>query len=185
MVIDTLALLMFALALLTVPLNWLLASLVAAGVHELCHYTALRLLGGGSRGFFIRPGGAVLSVTGLTPGRELLCALAGPLGGVLLLILYRHFPRVAICAGLQSAFNLLPIYPLDGGRACHCLLCLLIGEEAAGKWQRFTEITLCCLLLLIVISLKLGIVPILIGTLVILRALSRKIPCKLRHPGVQ
>jgi len=62
MVIETSALLLLALLLLTVPINWLLAFFVAAAVHELFHYLALRLLGGQTRGFTIRPGGAVLSV---------------------------------------------------------------------------------------------------------------------------
>jgi len=185
MVIETSALLLLALLLLTVPINWLLAFFVAAAVHELFHYLALRLLGGQTRGFTIRPGGAVLSVAGLTPGKELLCALAGPLGGLLLLMLYRYFPRVAICAALQSVFNLLPILPLDGGRAWSCVLTLVFGEEAAAKWQRVTEITFCCLLVVACVALKTGIAAVLITILVILRALSRKIPCKLRLPGVQ
>ena len=139
MVIDTLALLLLALGLLTVPLNWLLSALAAAVVHELCHYLALRLLGGESRGFAIRPGGAVLSVAGLTPGAELLCALAGPLGALLLLPLYRLFPRAAICAAFQSAFNLLPIRPLDGGRVLRGILFRLMGPDRGERICRLAD----------------------------------------------
>ena len=54
--------------------------------------------------------------------RELLAVLAGPAGSLLLLSLYRVLPRVAVCAAVQGFYNLLPIEPLDGGRALR--LCL-------------------------------------------------------------
>ena len=61
----------------------------------------------------------------MSPGRELICILAGPAASLLLLCLARIFPRVAICGLIQGCYNLLPIAPLDGGRALHCLLSLL------------------------------------------------------------
>lgn len=185
MVIETSALLLLALGLLTVPLNWLAAFLVAAVVHELFHILALRLLGGRADSLRVGAGGAVLRVEGLSPGREVLCALAGPLGSLSLLPLCPRFPRLALCALVQAAFNLLPIRPLDGGRAVCCALALLIGEEAALRWCFVLEILVCCGLLAAVIRLRLGIFPVFLTAGLILKALSRKIPCKLRLPGVQ
>ena len=79
-------------------------------------------------------GGAVMDASPMSTVRELFCVLAGPIGGMLLSLFFRWIPRVAICAVFQSAFNLLPIYPLDGGRAVGCILELLPDKyRAAGE----------------------------------------------------
>ena len=103
--------------LMLLPLQWCLAMLLAALFHELCHVLAVRLLGGEFRSMHIRFGGAVIETGALTPGRALLCCLAGPLGGMCLVLLAGFIPRIAVCALVQTCFNLLPICPLDGGRA--------------------------------------------------------------------
>lgn len=61
----------------------------------------------------------------MSPGRELLCVLAGPAVSFSLLALARFFPRIAICGLVQGIYNLLPIYPLDGGKALRCMVSLL------------------------------------------------------------
>ena len=125
MKIDGAACILGALAILILPLNWVLAGIIAAGFHELCHCLTVKAMGGRVWEFRIGVGGAVMETSPISTGRELLCVLAGPLGGIFLMLFYRWIPRVAISAGLQSAFNLLPIYPLDGGRALGCMIELL------------------------------------------------------------
>ena len=115
--VDVSACLMGAFLLLTLPLNWLLSALAAAAFHELCHGAAILLLGGRIWGVRIGSGGAVMETEPLSSGKELVCALAGPAGSLLLVLTFRIFPRVAVCALVQGAFNLLPVFPLDGGRA--------------------------------------------------------------------
>ena len=135
------------------PGFWLLAAVVwviepgllvptalAAGCHELGHCAALKLLGNG-------PGRLRLSALGaeLTPRRplsyacQLPAALAGPavsLGAALLAARWGFF----LFAGLSLAlglFNLLPIDPLDGGRAMQSLCALALPaplDRSVPKW---------------------------------------------------
>ena len=109
-----------SLLLLVLPLQWVVAAAVAAGVHELCHGCAICLCGGRIHSLTLGSNGAAMDIEPLSVGRELICALAGPIGGLCLLLLARWIPRVALCAAVQSLYNLLPVYPLDGGRALRC-----------------------------------------------------------------
>ena len=112
----------------------------------------------------------------------MLCSLAGPIGALLLLCIVRWFPRLALCAALQSAFNLLPIGGLDGGHALRCCLELLLPPSTAAAACRTTERVI---LLLIgglgfygTFILKLGLLPILAAGILILKGTGGKIPCK-------
>ncbi len=134
MKVDGAACVLAALSILLLPLNWIFAGLIAAGFHELCHCIAVWIVGGRVWEFRICAGGAVMDASPMSTVRELFCVLAGPIGGILLSLFFRWIPRVAICAVFQSAFNLLPIYPLDGGRAVGCMVELLPDKyRAAGK----------------------------------------------------
>lgn len=125
-----------AFLLLTVPLRWLLAAWTAAFFHELCHIAAVRACGGSVLGIRVGAGGAVLDTSSMTAGREMFCALAGPFGSFLLLLLLWRIPKLAICGCIQGFYNLLPLYPLDGGRAFRCVF-LLSGE----KGKRIIKVT--------------------------------------------
>ena len=173
-----------ALYVLIIPADWLLAAFLAAAVHEVCHLTAVGILGGTCRGIAIGCGGAVIDLAPMEPEKELLCALAGPMGSLLLLVLCHVFPQIAICGLVQGLYNLLPVYPLDGGRALRCFLTLLRvsnGDRIEGV-IRNGVLTLGFLVLV----LLLGPVPgVLILGIPVFKWCARKIPCKRRQIKVQ
>lgn len=112
---------LMALLLLTLPLRWVLACFLAAMVHELGHALAVLLCGGRITGVMLSFRGARMDAAPLPVGAELVCVLAGPAASLLLLLLVRPFPRLALCGAVQGAYNLLPLGSLDGARAVACL----------------------------------------------------------------
>ena len=111
------ACLWWALLLLCLPLKWLLACAAAAATHEMGHAVAVFLTGGNIRSVRIGMAGAIIKGDCSTYGREIVCSLAGPLCSLHCLIWLRVFPWFAFCGLIQGIYNLLPLYPLDGGRA--------------------------------------------------------------------
>jgi stage IV sporulation protein FB len=125
--------------------GWLLLAevLSAAALHELGHWLVLRLLG--ARTIRLRLGvlGAVLETDSqrLSYGKELAAVLAGPGTNLLCALALTAFgPGLAEAAGVHlvlGAFNLLPVRPLDGGRALYLLTSWLLGPsvgERAARW---------------------------------------------------
>lgn len=175
----TFCLLELVLMLFLLPLRWLLAAMVAAFIHELGHYTAVRLLGGSIYGIKFGISGAVMEASDLPKWAELVCVIAGPLAGLLLGLTYPCFPVTAICAVAQSIYNLLPIYPLDGGRILRSAVLLLGGTEyCCVVIQRFTFVVL--LFLCIYIRYLYGISLFLFPGAILLR----NIPCKQRRDWI-
>ena len=171
-----------ALLLLVLPLRWLIAAVFAALFHEFCHYAALRFCHGRINGFCIGSSGAVLDALPLTAGKELFCLLAGPLGGLLLLLCARWIPRVAVCAACQSVYNLLPISTLDGGRALRCGVRLALPPDRADRICRCVERI--CLWGLVILGgyasvvLRLGFLPLMAVLLLMIRLYGVKTSCK-------
>lgn len=166
-----------ALTLLILPLEWILAALTAAVFHECCHIAALYLFHVRIFGISVGSGGTRIETEPMGRWQELCCAVAGPLGSLLLLILIRRCPMVSICALIQGLYNLLPIYPLDGGRVVRCLS----GEKTANTIGFWTMLLLSLLGVYVTIRLKLGI-----GAMILLLLLvRRKIPCKDGPQAVQ
>lgn len=115
--IDGRAYIMLVLYLLLMPFQWVAAMILAGTVHEMGHCIALYLLGEPILHIGIGPFGAKIETMPMNEGKTLLCALAGPLSGLILCLFWRWIPKTAFLALAQSIFNLLPVYPMDGGRA--------------------------------------------------------------------
>lgn len=113
----------------------------AAAVHELGHWAVLRGLGGRVTGFRLSVLGAVLETDSgrLSYGGELAAVLAGPAANLLwaLALTALGGRPAAVGANLVlCAFNLLPIRPLDGGRAAYLLASWLAGPDAGEQAAR-------------------------------------------------
>ena len=95
----------------------------AAAVHELGHLLCLRLCRVPVLRLRLSAAGAELETGPMPPRRALLCAAAGPganlLAGAALL---RCAPRFSLLCWMLAGFNLLPVWPLDGGRMLAALL---------------------------------------------------------------
>ena len=111
------------LAVLLLPLRVLLGILLAAAVHELGHLTAMYFMGVPVERIVLHPGGVRIEVGQMGPGEEVICALAGPVAGALTLFTWKWFPELAVAGLVQTVFNLIPIYPLDGGRVARNICC--------------------------------------------------------------
>ena len=127
--VDTRACFMLALMLLLLPFPWVVSVLIAIIVHECFHAAAITLLSGRVLALYIGADGMRMETEPLTHGREALAALAGPLGSACLILLAPWMPRIAICGLVHCVFNLIPIYPLDGGR----VLFDLVAMQFPGK----------------------------------------------------
>ena len=112
--------------------------LLACVIHELGHVFAARMMGGGVERLSLTAIGAELSFDYLRPlsyGRDSLVALAGPaanlITGIFALAVRRYLPA-ALSLGI-GAFNLLPVRPLDGGRALYDMLAGTLDADWAER----------------------------------------------------
>ena len=131
--------LMGLLFLLDEGVGLLPPGLLACLVHELAHAAAIRALGGRIACVRLTAVGAEMELDSRRPlscGGELAAALAGPMGSFLCAWAAAELGWWLL-AGLslgQGLFNLLPIPPLDGGRALYALLAGLgRAPEGAGR----------------------------------------------------
>jgi len=106
------------------PWNILAAFLMASGFHELCHLAALRCIRVPVHQIRLGFLGARITAGAMLPGQELICAAAGPAGSLMLAIFARYLPVTAVFGLVQGTFNLLPVYPLDGGRVVRSIFML-------------------------------------------------------------
>ena len=177
-----------ALLFLTVPLRWAISVLLAALFHEFCHYRVICFVGGNVTSVTIDIHGAVMDARIPSTERELLCAAAGPVGSFLLLLLCRMFPEIAVCGFIQGCINMLPVYPLDGGRILKCILELAEIKDvqrALLQVKRITYIAAVFFTAIFTVRFSGEKLIALLGCVWFLKRILRKRPCKQKQNGVQ
>jgi len=141
--------------LFAVLLTCLLFGCVVA--HELGHSLAARFFGTKTRGIVLLPIGGVALLESIPrePHKEIIIALAGP---VVSALLAATFLSVALHLGIPLTadphrltpgsllvslfwintillcFNLIPAFPMDGGRVLRGLLSVVVGWEQGTRW---------------------------------------------------
>lgn len=168
--------------ILTVPVKWILSAVFAVMIHEMGHAFAIILAGGKIHSLQVKTYGIIMDVSSLSLDREVICGLAGPIASLSLLFLSRWLPLISVCGLIQGIFNLLPVYPLDGGRVLYAIVYMIAGEEAVNridKWMLYVSLILIFgTTVYISVFFGKGIMPPLIGTVCAWKLIQRKIPCK-------
>lgn len=178
-----------AVALLVIPLPLLFGWLAAAVIHEVSHCLMLRLCR--CRIFAVRLDSfsAEIVTEELSNRQAFLCALAGPVGGLLPVLFSKWVPVMALCSILQTGFNLLPLFPMDGGRAVESLAKHFFSKDIAKKVCNFLEIGILLVLAAGVAYLtyrySLSLLPLAAVCLLLLRRWKINTSCKPRHLRVQ
>jgi Zn-dependent protease len=122
-------------------------------LHELAHSVVARSRGIPVHGItlFIFGGVAEMSMEARTPGDEFALTVAGPLASLTLAGLFGIVSRAGWSLGLEPAgalagtlaflnlilavFNMIPAYPLDGGRVLHAAIWKISGDQGlATRW---------------------------------------------------
>lgn len=175
------AFVLMAALILLLPLDWLLAAVFAAAVHEVGHMVAIKAFGRRPVSISVGMLGATIHTGPLNNMTEFFCASAGPVASLMLLFLCRVFPKLALCGLMQGLFNLIPLHPLDGGRMLYCLVrrcCPRQTERIFCFVQRLILLGFLVFSLLAGIRREGGFIPFLFCITVLSRLLLSKIPCK-------
>lgn len=121
---DSGAVLLLGILFFTLTFKEITALLAAAGAHEAGHLSALFITGLPPKGVqFTLSGPVILYQQSDSKIKEICNALSGPAAGFLLSGIFNHiWPICAELSFLLSVINLMPVLPLDGGRAFRAVL---------------------------------------------------------------
>ncbi|MBE6984876.1 MAG: hypothetical protein E7434_04555 [Ruminococcaceae bacterium] len=114
------------------PLHTFSPFLLSGILHEMGHLITLRLYKVEIHSIKLRMSGAEIASAPMSYFQEILVAISGPLVNLMLLFFSsKTNPNLAFMNFVLVAYNLLPIYPLDGGRILHAMLHIMLPSVAA------------------------------------------------------
>ena len=157
---------MFAIVLAALDRSGsVLPILYAMGVHELAHVVMMLACGGRVRRLTLRFADLRIDAAGLGYRQELLAALAGPLANLICGAAFcMQRPSFAAYSLMLGIYNLLPVWPLDGGRMIRCALLARLPLAQAEHISGIVSLVSCAALLLIGVFLtfirKAGLWPL-------------------------
>ncbi len=111
-----------------------------SAAHELGHLAALYVCRVPVAGICLGACGAVIRTGTMRPAAEAACALSGPAVNLLAFRVLRQIcPGAAVISLALGVCNLVPLWPLDGGRALRAILMLFLSAPAALRVQAVTD----------------------------------------------
>lgn len=122
----------------------IITALIFSFLHELSHLAAAKILKYSPDRISVNMFGEVLHLKDvrILPEHEIIIHIAGPVfnltAALLMLILYSEglmtsWGEVMLINAVLGLYNLLPFYPLDGGKIVFVYLKYFMDEETAGK----------------------------------------------------
>lgn len=136
-------------------------------LHEYSHVWVGQLFGWNTSKIFMTAvgAGAYISYPRKASMKEFFVALAGPMMSFLLVMfsyfIWKIYPTEEIMLwfiiNLISLFNLIPIYPSDGGRMLHAIVAKIIGKENALTFSKVLNIFILLLLFIYIAGIMLYI----------------------------
>lgn len=125
----------------------LLNVLAAVIIHETAHITVAKILGINTKKIELYPFGGSAYMEGIEKNAvyEGIIAFAGPAASVMLGGLCDYFGiflRLKQITYSVALINILPIYPLDGGRVAGCVFKTIWGAKKGRKYLHISSITI-------------------------------------------
>ena len=148
--------------------------LLAALLHETAHLLVLRCFGSRPADIQIGLTGAVISTVFKSPVAEFLSTLAGTAANLFLALTFRRlWPAFCLANTVLLIYNLLPVYPLDGGRLFRLFFVWLFGQNTGETIVTVLGIGTVCAVAAACIyasfDLHYGLFPCLIAAIFVLR----------------
>ena len=174
-----------AIAIIIFPIKVIFAWLLAAAFHEIGHILSLSIMGKGIENISLGFSGASIQTEPMTYKQEILAAASGPVFGSVLILFSDYIPMISIFAFINTVINLIPLYPMDGGRVLRGLIYIIFKETVARKICNITFYMQYVMLLIggVFVSLKFSTYWILIATIFFM--IKIKLSCKQQWQEIQ